>query len=813
MYEIRDGQGVQVGNHNVQHNIYERHVHAPAVITPMERVEAPAGLINLPERSALFVGRGGEMRRLREAITASSPGSVVVTAVHGLGGIGKSALAAHYADTHRAGHSLVWWITADAPTSIETGLARLAVALQPAVGTLPLEQQTEHGLRWLATHGGWLLILDNLPGPNDAAALLARLPGGQVLITSRRTTGWHDITTTPLSLDVLEPGQARELLTRILTHDDPGADAVCAELGYLPLAIEQAGAFMVETGTTAGEYLDLLGRYPAAMYGETAEGGDTQRTMARIWRVTLDRLADTPLAGKVLRVLAWYAPDDIPVALLSDLDDELAVIKSLGRLAAYAMITRTGEAIGVHRLVQAVTRTPDPDDVHRTPADVAHARERATRALSRALQPLDPEAPQDWPVLRVLMPHAQALVSNTDPEDDTGDTIFVLGQLGRFLGNQGTVAMATGYLDRCLVDCVRVLGPDHPVTLTSRNNLAAAYESEGNLRQAIQLYRAALADRERVLGPDHADTLVSRSNLAFAYRSAGSLEQAIPLHEATLVDRERVLGRDHPDTLTSRNNLAGAYETAGDLRQAIPLYKAVLADRERVQGPDHPDTLASRNNLAGAYRSAGDPGRAIPLYEATLADCERVLGADHPRTLTSRNNLAGAYEMAGDLRQAIPLYEANLADRERVLGPDHPSTLTSRNNLAAAYEMTGKLGQAIPLYEATLADCERVLGPDHPDTLISRNNLAYAYWLARDLGRAIPLHVATLAARERVLGPHHPHTLSSRYNLAAAYESAGDLRQAIPLYKAVYSAYKRILGPGHPETQAVRASLRRARGR
>ncbi|OXM50712.1 ATP-binding protein [Amycolatopsis alba] len=360
-YEFR---GVQVGNHNVQHNTYAQHVHVPAVVTPMEKLDAPAGLINLPERSALFVGRGGDLRRLRDALAASS-GSVVVTAVHGLGGVGKSTLAAHYAETHRAGHSLVWWITADAPTSIESGLACLAVALQPAVGTLPLEQQTEHGLRWLATHGGWLLILDNLPGPNDAATLLARLPGGQVLITSRRTTGWHDIATTPLSLDVLEPGQAHELLTRILTRHDPaavtdGADAVCAELGHLPLAIEQAGAFMAETGTSAGEYLDLLGRYPAAMYGETAEGGDTHRTMARIWRVTLDRLADTPLAGKVLRMLAWYAPDDIPTALLNGFDDELAVIKALGRLAAYAMITRAGEVISVHRLVQAVTRTPTP---------------------------------------------------------------------------------------------------------------------------------------------------------------------------------------------------------------------------------------------------------------------------------------------------------------------------------------------------------------------------------------------------------------------------------------------------------------------
>ena len=244
--------------------------------------------------------------------------------------------------------------------------------------------------------------------------------------------------------------------------------------------------------------------------------------------------------------------------------------------------------------------------------------------------------------------------------------------------------------------------------------------------QAIPLYEQTLADRERVLGPDHPDTLTSRNNLAYAYQAAGRLEQAIPLYEQTLADRERVLGPDHPDTLSSRNNLADAYQAAGRLEQAIPLYEQTLADSERVLGPDHPDTLTSRNNLADAYRAAGRLEQAIPLYEQTLADRERVLGPDHPQTLTSRNNLAGAYQAAGRLEQAIPLYEQTLADRERVLGPDHPHTLTSRNNLAYAYQEAGRLEQAIPLYEQTLADRERVLGADHPDTLTSRNKLERA---------------------------------------------------------------------------------------
>ena len=156
-----------------------------------------------------------------------------------------------------------------------------------------------------------------------------------------------------------------------------------------------------------------------------------------------------------------------------------------------------------------------------------------------------------------------------------------------------------------------------------------------------------LADRERVLGETHPDTLTSRNNLASAYQAAGRLDEAIPLYERTLADRERVLGETHPDTLASRNNLASAYQAAGRLAEAIPLYERTLADCERVLGETHPDTLGSRNNLAGAYQAAGRLAEAIPLYERTLADCERVLGETHPDTLTSRNNLASAYQAPG----------------------------------------------------------------------------------------------------------------------------------------------------------------------
>ncbi|GAB3902117.1 tetratricopeptide repeat protein [Kibdelosporangium lantanae] len=640
--------------------------------------------------SEVFVGRGEELRRLDAALSGSS--RVVMAAVHGLGGVGKTALAAHYTRTRADRYTLVWWITADTSASIDAGLADLATALGLVITDAAQDTRTRTAITWLTTQGGWLLVLDNLTSPANAHPLLSRLnqhsssapDRGTVLVTTRRSTGWRGFTTLPI--DVLPPRDAEDLLTRTIYTDWPDADLtgtteLCAALGELPLAIEQAGAYIAQTRLTPAAYLDRLTHQPAHTLTAHGEDHPTHRTIGQVWRLTLDHLATTPHTGRLLRQLAWYAPDDIPRWLLNDTPDHPEVADALGRLAAYSMITLTTATVSVHRLVQTVARTPDPDDPHRRPHDITTALHTATTALSGSLSGLDASFPSSWPRYRAVLPHTQALVDHSSPDTDTDTTCQLLNDVGCFLRDQGTLAAATMLLARALDSTQRLHSPDHPDTLASRNNLAGAYQLAGDLHRAIPLYETTLDDRTRVLGPDDPHILVSRNNLAYAYWSAGDLDRAIPLYETTLTDNERVFGTDHFMTLTSRNNLAIAYQSAGDLDRAIPLYETTLDDRMRVLGSDHPMTFASRNNLAGAYQLAGDVDRAISLYQAIFADSQRVLGTDHPMTFTSRNNLASAYQSAGDRDRAIPLYEATLTHSERVLGPEHPTTQTIRNNL------------------------------------------------------------------------------------------------------------------------------------
>lgn len=344
-----------------------------ATVLPAEAL-APGAVTGpvryLPRRTVQFVGRERELALLEEAFEA--PGGVVVHAVHGLGGVGKSTLAVEWAAGRGVDVNPVWWIAAESPAQLDAGLADLGRALTPALaGTLPEAALRERTLQWLSAHGGWLLVLDNVDDPADIEPLLARAANGRFLVTTRRgATSWRGIGRT-LDLDVLRLDEAVELFTRIHAGPADGVEELCAELGCLPLAIDQAAAYCREAGITPRTYLGLLARRPATLYATGPEGGDAQRTLARVWRVTLDRLADTPRVAMLLQILSWWGSEGIPREYVELPGDPLDATEAIRRLAAHSMITLGDGTISVHRLVQAVTRTTDPGDPHRVEAQTA----------------------------------------------------------------------------------------------------------------------------------------------------------------------------------------------------------------------------------------------------------------------------------------------------------------------------------------------------------------------------------------------------------------------------------------------------------
>jgi tetratricopeptide (TPR) repeat protein len=275
----------------------------------------------------------------------------------------------------------------------------------------------------------------------------------------------------------------------------------------------------------------------------------------------------------------------------------------LARLAGVSLLTFSldGSAVSAHRLVMRVIRDLTAD------GGLTAVCESAGRLLDGLAASLEERWYEDRAVTRDLVEQIMALdesAARCRPGSDLDrDMIRLRWWAAGFLGYLGdSTAQEIMIGEQLVADQERVLGPDHPDTLTSRNNLATAYQAVTRTGEAISLHEQVLAARERVLGLDHPSTLRSRHSLANAYQAAGHLDEAITLHEQNLADYERVLGPDHPETLLLRSNLAAAYQVAGCLDEAISLHEQTLAARERVLGPDHPDTLTSRNNLANAYQ-------------------------------------------------------------------------------------------------------------------------------------------------------------------------------------------------------------------
>jgi tetratricopeptide (TPR) repeat protein len=638
-------------------------IDARTIRLPSEAVRAPAtvaaarGLHNLPAPSSpVFVDREEDLAQLDVVMSQEPPVSPPV--VHGLGGTGKSALALHFAHRNRDRYNPIWWISADSPASVTTALAELAARLNP-YQSLTAQTSAEGAtwaVGWLQAHDGWLLVLDDADSPRSIESLLGTLTAGRHLITSRRATGWHRAARL-LPLATLAPDDALEMLLRITS---PGDDAdrapfghLAAELGYLPLALEQAAAYIQYTAISPAAYLDRLRRYPARMFAapaspETAGESGRQRTIARLWQLSVQAIsAEQPLAGEILRVIAWLSPDPIPRDLAYHLhDDPLTVDDALALLHAYSMITLNAQSITIHRLVQAVARTPDPADPHRTPEAISQARDRAVQLLLAALPPDPLFNVPGWPRWRELLPHVLALTGHIGPDQDTAATAILLLAASAFLQGDGHYGQAITSARRAVGACQRMRGADAPETLMARSFLASAYRAAGDLAAAAPLHQQNLSDCERVLGVDHPETLVARANLGYLYALQGQPARALELHERNVTDYERVHGPDHPHTLNARANLASSYRALGDLASAIELHQQSVTDYARVFGAGHSETTTARSNLAYACQLAGDFSRAIPLHQQVLADRERLYGRGHPYTELARQLLARAQQQA-----------------------------------------------------------------------------------------------------------------------------------------------------------------------
>jgi len=711
--------------------------------TPAAKTK-PENPWNVPhERNDVFTGRDEILTQLREDLLKKNK-----QALSGLGGIGKTQIAVEYAYRHEGEYRAVLWTFADSEQSINTGFANIAKLLE-----LPEKDNADQAViveavkRWLQENAKWLLVFDNADSPAILSKFLPQQPRGHILVTSRAYAFQNLGILQPREVSVLNPTAALEFLlkrtAREGTVESREAEALAKELGYLPLALEQAAAYIVENQSSFKDYLasyqkqrlKLLEKQGPAL-GNSQE--QQKRTVASAWAVNFEDVENnSPASADLLHLCAFLAPDAIPLELLERggavmggrlapilaraTDDLLVVDELLKPLTSYSLVRRNpeGRSFSIHPLVQEATCEGMTLETQRLWA------ERTVSAVDAAFPLIKFES---WADCERLLAHALRCASLIDfYKLDSGDGAHLLHQAGFYLRERAQYAQAEPLHRQALMMAEKLFGPEHPFTVTSLENLSLVYHGQGKYEQAARLNERSLAVREKILGGGHPDVATSLNNLAGVYDDQGRYSDAEPLYKRALDIRLSKLGSKHRDTASSLNNLASFYCERGRYAEAEPLFEQALSIWLDVQGPEHPVTLTGINNLSALYRGLGDYKKAQQLCLQVLQIRERVLGSKHPDTAQSVNNLAWLNQEQGKHQEAEVLYRRAHEIQEETLGELHPDALSTLHNLAGLYQDQERYAESENLYQLVLAARETALGRQHPETRASRANLATVY--------------------------------------------------------------------------------------
>ena len=680
-------------------------------------------------RNPCFTGREEILRVLHDRLTASQPVALTqASALSGLGGVGKTQVAIEYAYRYAAEYQAIFWLGAETSESLMAGLQQIANQLQ-----LPERQATEQPQmvaavqQWLAAHARWLLIVDNL---EDLAMLQTVLPVGQrgsLLLTTRRQA--LGLLAEPLELPPMSSEEGVSLVLRrarrlhVPTPDAPplpevspdasnvlAATELVALLDGLPLALDQAGAYIEETGCSVGDYLQRYREqrhHVLARRGIHAGAHPASVTATLLLAIERVRQEHAP-AIDLLRICAFLHPETIPEELFvtgathlgpllsSVAADPFQFDLALAALRSASLVTRHREMrmLSVHRLVQAVLQDqmkPDEKQVWS---------QRIVRMVNAAFPVGEFHA---WATCERCLVQALACVPLLAQMDsDLPEASELLYKVGGYLVERGRYEEAEPLLERAVALGEQQHGTTHLSLALALEKQAELFWQREDHAAATALLQRVLTMKEHHLGPVHPQVGETLSNLAIISAQQGAYEQAVTLCQRALSICEQRSESDPTELGRALNNLATIYRYQGNHDQAELLFQRVLTLYEQHLGPTHPDTALPLNNLATLYRTQGKYEQAEALYQRALAIYEQHLGSEHADTALMLNNLAVLYHQQGNHERAEPLFQHVLAIRERQLGPEHPKTAQTLSHLATVYREQGKYEQAEILFQRIL---------------------------------------------------------------------------------------------------------------
>ncbi|KAF2188857.1 HET-domain-containing protein [Zopfia rhizophila CBS 207.26] len=608
------------------------------------------------DRNARFVGRESQLAVLEGKLFVGT--STTKVAIIGPGGIGKTQLALELAYRTRQKYKScsIFWIPASDVESIHQAYMHIAQRLN-----IPGWDDEKADVKKLvqlhlsqASAGQWLIVFDNADeagpgttGPSQTGSLTEYLPsskqGSILFITTDSKMAVSLASQNIVKLPEIERDMAHRILKTYLTNptNEQDADLLLKELAYLPLAIVQAAAYINVNKTTLKDYLSLLGAQEKEVVERISKQFDewqphrTGNPIATTLLISFEQIRNCDiLATDFLYFMACIDRKDIPLALLPTTSPPRGGMDAVETLNAYSFITKrqAESALDLHRLVHLAIR------------NWLHTQgllsKRTQLAITRLLEVFPDSKHENRSKWRRLLPHAKYALSYDlmKQEDEAG--IELTWKCAMSLHSDGRYNEAEELFAQVMETRKRVLGAEHPDTLTSMANLASTYRNQGRWKAAEELEVQVMETCKKKLGTDHPDTLNSMSNLASTYRNQGQWDAAEELEVQVIETSTTKLGADHPSTLTYIANLASTYRNQGRWKEAEELEMQVMETCKKKLGADHPDTLTSMANLASTWKAQGRDTEAIGLMTECVRLQERILGASHPYFISSSNTLA-----------------------------------------------------------------------------------------------------------------------------------------------------------------------------
>ncbi|MFN6482312.1 MULTISPECIES: tetratricopeptide repeat protein [unclassified Nostoc] len=719
-----------------------------------------------------FVGREKDLENLHQLLQENE--QVVIAAVAGMGGVGKTELALQYARNHRKSYKggICWLLAKVGDVGIQiVQFARIVLDLNLPEGLDVLAQVQYCWRHWC--EGDVLLVLDDV---GEYQQVKPYLPSSssrfKVLITTRQYLG---ASIKQLSLDVLQPEAALELLKSFLKETPQRieqelavANQLCEWLGYLPLGLELVGRYLKrKVDVSLTEMLQRLEKKRLEQPALDKPEGDmtAQRGVLAAFELSWQELKDDDKQLGCL--LSLFAPAPIPwnfveQCLPEEDEEELEEIRD-DKLLNLHLLQRKDEGVyQLHPLLREFFQ------YKLTGLEQAEELKQSFCKVMVAVAKDIPETPtlQQIKDVTPAIPHlaevANHLIQYVSDEDLT--SVFI-GH-ARFYEGQGSYDQALPWYQQCLETSKKRLGEEHPDVAESLNNLALLYRSQVRYSEAEPLFIEALTLWRHLLGEEHLGVAKGLNNLAALYNSQGRYDEAEPLFLQALQLRRRLLGEEHTDVALSLNNLAAVYISQERYSEAEPLLEQALELWRSLLGEEHPYVALNLNNLASLYNSQGKDSKAELLYLQALTLRQRLLGEEHPDVALSLNNLAFLYNSQGRYDEAKPLLKKALELWRSLLGEDHPNVALSLNNLAFSYYSQTRYSEAEPLYLQALKLRQNSLEEGHPDVAFSLNKVAQLYCSQGRYSEAEPLFIQALEIFEQRLGIDHSNTVTVRKNLA-----------------------------------------------